>query len=89
MKRLYADRDIIALGQHYTAHVGAMTTEGLHSKSEIAAELAARDAVLAKLLKLESERRIDSPWSWWRSWGEAITEACQLLGIDSDDRSKP
>lgn len=48
--RLYADRDIINQGPHYVAHVSAMTKEGLHSKSDIAAELAHRDIVIAELL---------------------------------------
>lgn len=45
MKR-YAERDIEALGQHYANHVDAMTREGLHDKTAIAAELAFRDALL-------------------------------------------
>jgi len=34
------DRDNAALGKWYTDHVSAMTREGLHAKSDIAAELA-------------------------------------------------
>lgn len=48
---LYAERDIIALGHFYTQHVEAMTSEDLRSKSDIAAELAYRDSVIAKLQK--------------------------------------
>jgi len=51
MKR-YAERDIIALdelGNHYGNHAEAMTAEGLHSKSDIAAELAWRDAEIERL----------------------------------------
>jgi hypothetical protein len=44
----YAKRDIEQLGEHYIRHVEAMTAEGLHEKSDIAAELAFRDAELAK-----------------------------------------
>ncbi|MDO9345079.1 MAG: hypothetical protein Q7T99_16505 [Pseudomonas sp.] len=43
----YAERDIMQLdrdGNHYCNHVLAMTAEGLHSKSDIAAELAFRDS---------------------------------------------
>jgi hypothetical protein len=43
------DRDVIALGQFYTDHVSAMTREGLHAKSDIAAELAYRDQRIAAL----------------------------------------
>lgn len=45
----YADRDIVAQGDFYIAHVDAMTREGLHSKSDIAAELAHRDAEIERL----------------------------------------
>lgn len=46
---LYAARDTMALGEHYIRHVNAMTAEGLHRKSAIAAELAHRDAQIAAL----------------------------------------
>ena len=49
VSKLYADREVIKQGSYYTAHVSAMTAEGLHSKSDIAAELAHRDIVIAKL----------------------------------------
>lgn len=51
--RQYAERDLIALdraGNHYSRHVSAMTTEELHSKSDIAAELAWRDQQIAELI---------------------------------------
>lgn len=58
--RLYAKRDAIAQGRHYVAHVFAMTREGLHLKSAIAAELAHRDIVIAELLAaLEMVRDAD------------------------------
>ncbi len=50
--KLYADRDIISLdkaGNFYSKHVSAMTREGLHSKSDIAAELAFRDYEIERL----------------------------------------
>lgn len=52
------DRDVIALGQFYTDHISAMTREGLHAKSDIAAELAYRDQRIATLEaeKAEYER---------------------------------
>jgi hypothetical protein len=46
-------RDIELQDTFYTRHVMAMTTEGLHGKSDIAAELAARDMRIAEL---EQER---------------------------------
>lgn len=46
---LYAERDAMALGQHYVNHIHAMTREQLHSKSAIAEELAWRDQRIAEL----------------------------------------
>ena len=53
MSKQYAQRDTEALGidEFYYTHVEAMTSEGLHSKSAIAAELAVRDARIAELEK--------------------------------------
>lgn len=56
--KLYAERDIqeldrrgkFSVGNYYSRHVSAMTSEGLHSKSDIAAELAYRDAEIDRLL---------------------------------------
>ena len=48
-KKLYAERDALELdiaGGYYGRHVHAMTAEQLHSKSDIAAELAYRDLVI-------------------------------------------
>ncbi|NWC63695.1 hypothetical protein [Cedecea sp. P7760] len=50
--KFYAERDLMALdeaGGHYCRHVSAMTGEGLHSKSDIAAELGWRDMQIAEL----------------------------------------
>src|SRR5699024_3354102 len=44
----YAERDAMALGKFYTAHVSAMTREKLFTKSDIAAELAHRDKIIAE-----------------------------------------
>lgn len=55
---LYSQRDIMQLdreGNHYSRHVSAMTGEGLHDKSDIAAELAFRDWQIAHL-KAQQER---------------------------------
>jgi hypothetical protein len=42
-------RSLTALEPHYSRHVSAMTSEGLHSKSDIAVELAFRDQEIARL----------------------------------------
>lgn len=46
------NRDPIKLGQYYIDHVDAMTREKLHSKADIAAELAYRDMKIDVLLKV-------------------------------------
>ena len=48
-KKHYAKRDPESQGIHYINHVSAMTTEGLHAKSAIAAELAHRDIEIERL----------------------------------------
>lgn len=58
MSNQYAERDIMALdeqGGHYWRHVNAMTAEGLHSKSDIAAELAWRDTRIAELERIAAQ----------------------------------
>ena len=47
-KKHYAERDI-ENQKYYGVHVSAMTGERLHSKSDIAAELAHRDEVIDNL----------------------------------------
>ena len=52
MSKQYAERDASALdeaGGYYIRHVSAMTKEGLHSKSDIAAELGFRDMRIDQL----------------------------------------
>lgn len=54
MSKLYGERDIMALdevGGYYMRHVMAMTGEGLHGKSEIAAELGHRDMQIDVLIQ--------------------------------------
>lgn len=47
----YKERDIESLGNYYSQHIGAMTTEELYDKSDIAAELAHRDYEIDQLRK--------------------------------------
>lgn len=55
----YAERDIDDLEPHYSTHVSAMTSEELHKKRDIAAELAYRDKRIeqleARVKELETE----------------------------------
>lgn len=76
---LYACRDAMWLDQqggHYVRHVDHMTREGLHSKSDIAAELGWRDYQIAELTRQVSALQLshdniinslgikgDGPWS--------------------------
>lgn len=48
-EKQYADRDHMEQGNYYMRHLMAMTAEKLHSKSDIAAELAHRDMVIDAL----------------------------------------
>lgn len=57
--RLYAKRNHRRLDPYFSQHMDAMTGEGLHEKSEIAAELAYRDMEIARLrsiITLATER---------------------------------
>lgn len=45
-EKLYAEQNPIKLGKYYTDHVMAMTAENLHSKADIAKQLAWRDKKL-------------------------------------------
>jgi hypothetical protein len=60
--KLYAERDVLKQGQHYVRHVEAMTAEGLHSKADIAAELAHRDIQIEQLT-----RAADALVAWRRA----------------------
>ena len=57
-QRLYAKRDKEALGDYYVRHVSAMTGEGLHWKSDIAAELAWRDRQIDELKRQLQSRSV-------------------------------
>lgn len=48
-EKLYASRRPWDLEPYYSAHVSAMTSEELHSKADIAEELAFRDKRIAEL----------------------------------------
>lgn len=52
---LYPARDHAAQGEHYLRHIDAMTREGLHAKSRIAGELAARDIEIERLRAVVAE----------------------------------
>jgi hypothetical protein len=61
-EKRYARRDHMALDQaggYYMRHVMAMTAEGLHAKSDIAAELAFRDAEIDRRTRERDEARAE------------------------------
>ena len=74
---LYAERDPEALdeaGGYYMKHVMAMTSENLHSKAAIAAELAHRDKLIAEFKEL-----------WYELCGNADTQEPFDVCISSVD----
>lgn len=81
--RLYADRDALLLDQlggYYFRHVSGMTREQLHSKADIAAELAHRDmlidASVARLTAVMSERAAEA--------SEYAHHVAQLSTLEAD-----
>ena len=82
----YAERDAMAMdmaGNYYCRHVSAMTEEGLHAKSDIAAELAWRDmqidrlrAALAEVVPAFNMTRIIMECQAARDDAGAIVERC-------------
>lgn len=60
---IYRDEHSRTLEPYYSAHVSAMTSEDLHSKHDIAQELAGRDREieqLKKALHIEQEKNLRS-----------------------------
>lgn len=87
-QKQYADRDIMQLdedGGYYFRHVNAMTGEGLHSKSDIAAELGHRDQLIDTYRELCGElvkalsNHIDQTRPIWESV-DIIVKAEKVLG---------
>lgn len=58
----YAQRDILGQGQPYCDHVLAMTSEKLHCKSDIAAELAHRDIRITELERQPIHPSLHGKW---------------------------
>lgn len=61
--KLYIHDDHMEQGNVYMKHLSAMTKEQLHSKADIAGELAGRDIIISKLTKLleDAVKIIDFP----------------------------
>lgn len=93
--KLYADRKPWELEPYYCNHVAAMTAEGLHEKSAIAAELAWRDKEINRLCEKVEDLEAtlsasDESSGYWRSRTLALEEERRnfLLkhGIDLGER---
>jgi hypothetical protein len=52
---LYPKHRLETLEPYYCQHISAMTSEGLHDKSDIAEQLAWRDMHIAQLVKVLAE----------------------------------
>lgn len=61
--KIYVHEDHMEQGNIYMKHLSAMTKEQLHSKADIAGELAGRDIIITKLTKLleDTIKIIDFP----------------------------
>jgi hypothetical protein len=89
----YARRSPIELdraGGHYSRHVAAMTAEGLHSKSDIAAELAWRDMRKGNIIdalrraerrELEALAELDELRANDAVWESRYVELADVLGL--------
>ena len=78
----YGDRDVIELdrlGGHFTRHVSAMTSEGLHDKHEIAEELAFRDAEIERLNLALGNISRDAPEKNVREYAKACMTPKRLF----------
>lgn len=89
----YAERDIEELddrGGYYCRHVSAMTGEGLHSRSAIAAELGHRDMMNDRMARLitEREQQIDALAAGLREALEMAHEVDQYGTIDLERKEQ-
>lgn len=81
----YTERDIIGQGVHYANHVQAMTAEGLHAKSDIAAELAHRDIEIHRLrialrgLRLSADVARRAKPGHMCDYAAALSSVCDLV----------
>lgn len=79
---LYTQRDASELGEHYIRHIHAMTVEGLHSKSDIAAELAWRDQQIELLTaQLDALRADAERYRWLRATTNWVTSNGERVDV--------
>lgn len=80
----YAKRNPEAQGEHYIKHISAMTAEGLHQKSEVAAELAHRDILINALkeeLKRSNQELYKMVYALGSAWDSDTYHELQTLGL--------
>lgn len=80
----YGNRDTVNQGAEYIKHVSAMTGEGLHDKSDIAAELAHRDIQIQQLRKQLEQAEADKR-ELFDGLEMLFDHAGQFLGDCSDE----
>lgn len=70
VNKLYAPRDYEVCGEQFARHMQAMTEEGLHSKSDVAWELAWRDHQIEQLRSAltASEKRLE----WFDRYADGV-----------------
>ena len=79
-REAYPEQDHMALGEYYLRHIDRMTAEGLHRKSDIAAQLAWRDREIDRLRASTpipagepvAWQGVHEPWDFWQSKPEGI-----------------
>lgn len=76
---LYPRRKPWELEPHFSQHVSAMTSEALHSKVAIAAELAARDCALKRLVDALAAYDADQHPAHWEAIDAAAAAARAVL----------
>jgi len=86
-EKLYGHYDGLMDYDTYPEHVMAMTAEGLHSKSEIAAELAYRDQRIAEL-EQEVEELREAVDNTLVNGYEYLPSCGEKYLIDADDFDK-
>jgi hypothetical protein len=72
------------LEPHYSRHVGAMTSEGLHEKADIAFQLALRDKRIAELERQLTELSHIEPKDTRRNFW---CRSCRLVEVEHENKS--
>lgn len=85
-EKFYGGRDLVALdkaGNYFCRHVSAMTSEGLHSKADIAAELAWRDQEIDRLKREVATAYDRGRLDEFRRGHTCVVCSCELMAHDA------